>query len=280
MRRMAEVRRVVRRSNAKNLRDPAANSHDGRPRRRYRAGMEPRDSRADWRHYEAERIPTKSATPWLDAFLEEVARAAAADDAPVVLDIGCGTGMVALRMAARGFAVTGIDVNPQAIDLARSLAAEAGTASCRFLVADAAAADGHDLPAGPFDAAVCQLVISIIGGPDDRMRLLRAAWTRLRPGGRLYVSASGVSDAVNAGYARLYAQDRAATGEAFTYYSRDDAGRILYATHHFAADELAALLTAAGFGQLAVAEEREASSRRPEEAAIFLYATARRPLPV
>lgn len=243
-------------------------------------GMEPRDSQADWRRYEAELIPTKSATPLLDAFLDEVARAAAAGGAPAVFDIGCGTGAVALRMAARGFIVTGIDVNPQAIDLARRHAAEAATPSCRFLVADAAAADAADLPGGPFDAAVCQLVISIIGDPDDRMRLLRAAWSRLRPGGRLYVSASGVSDAVNPGYARLYAQDRAATGEPFTYFSRDEAGRILYATHHFTAEELAALITAAGFDQVAVAVEREASSRRPEEAAIFLYATAMRPLPV
>lgn len=242
--------------------------------------MNPRDARADWRDYEAERIPTKSATPRLDAFLDEVPRATAAGGMPAVLDIGCGTGAVALRMAARGFAVTGIDVNPQAIDVARRKAAETSVPSCRFLVADAAAADATGVPDGPFAAAVCQLVISIIGSPDDRVRLLRAAWSRLRPGGRLYVSASGVSDAVNPGYARLYEQDRAATGEPFTYYSRDEAGRILYTTHHFTAAELAELMAAAGFGQVAVVAEREASSRRPEEAAIFLYATAMRPLPV
>ena len=242
--------------------------------------MNPRDARADWRDYEAERIPTKSATPRLDAFLDELPRAPATSGMPAVLDIGCGAGAVSLRMAARGFAVTGIDVNPQAIDVARRTAASAATPSCRFLVADAAAADATGLPDGPFDVAVCQLVISIIGGPDDRARLLRAAWSRLRPGGRLYLSASGVSDAVNPGYARLYEQDRAASGETFTYFSRDEAGRILYATHHFTEEELAALMVAAGFGQVAVVAEREASSRRPDEAAIFLYATAMRPLPV
>jgi SAM-dependent methyltransferase len=243
-------------------------------------GMEPRDTRADWRRYEAERIPTKSVTPRLEDFLDEVARATATGGAPAVFDIGCGTGAVARRMAARGFVVTGIDVNPQAVESARRTAAKTSMESCRFLVADAAAADAAGLPDGPFDAVVCQLVISIIGGPDDRARLLRAACSRLRPGGRLYVSASGVSDEVNPGYARLYAQDRAATGEPFTYFSRDDAGRILYATHHFTPEELAGLMTAAGFGEVAVAVEREASSRRPEEAAIFLYATAIRPLPV
>jgi hypothetical protein len=35
----------------------------------------------------------------------------------------------------------------------------------------------------------------------------------LRPGGQLLLSASGVSDSINAGYARLYADDFPLTGE-------------------------------------------------------------------
>ena len=98
------------------------------------------------------------------------------------------------------------------------------------------------LDAGPFDIVVCQLVISIIGAIDNRMNLLRHMRANLRPGGWLAVSASGVSDTINPGYARLYAADEPLTGERHTYFSRT---------------------------------ERETSSRRPDEAAFFLYATCR-----
>ena len=46
-------------------------------------------------------------------------------------------------------------------------------------------------------------------------------------------------------------------------------------THHFTVDELTSLLEAAGFDEISVATERETSSRRPDEAAYFLYATCR-----
>jgi 2-polyprenyl-3-methyl-5-hydroxy-6-metoxy-1,4-benzoquinol methylase len=43
-----------------------------------------------------------------------------------VLDIGCGTGEHAILLAARGHAVTGIDMVPKAIDMAREKAAAHG----------------------------------------------------------------------------------------------------------------------------------------------------------
>jgi len=96
----------------------------------------------------------------------------------------------------------------------------------------------------------------------------------LAPDGWLYLSASGVSDAINPGYAKLYAEDFP-NREWHTYLSRDADGRILYAIHHFTSDELASLLERQGFSSIMVTTEREASSRRPDEAAYFLYATCR-----
>ena len=109
----------------------------------------------------------------------------------------------------------------------------------------------------------------------------------------MYLSCPGVSRDINPEYAQLYRQDFAATGEKHIYFSRDnkEKGRekqldgnevtlmdnILYATHHFEIQELRDLLTEAGFGDISVEQRKETSSRRPEESAYFLYATARRP---
>lgn len=240
--------------------------------------MPSRDARDDWRRFDAGTIPGKEKTPRLDRFLSSLP-AAATGPAPALLDVGCGAGRLARRMHDAGFAVLGIDINPAAIQAARSLAVPAGAAGRRleFAEADFAADDRPRLAGGPFDVAVCQLVISIIGGPRERRNLLRHVRENLRPGAAVFLSASGVSDTINPGYARLYAADFPLTGERHTYLSRDERGETLYATHHFTPEELTGLLAEAGFGGIGVETDKETSSRRPDEAAYFLYATCRAP---
>jgi ubiquinone/menaquinone biosynthesis C-methylase UbiE len=53
-----------------------------------------------------------------------------------VLELGCGNGRVALALAARGFAVEGIDISPAMIDEARAAATAAGV-DASFRVGDA-----------------------------------------------------------------------------------------------------------------------------------------------
>lgn len=239
-----------------------------------------RDARDDWRTYDVGAIPTKDSTPHLDQFLEALPTPLPANRPRTLLDVGCGNGRLALRLAAQGFAVTGIDISPAAIAAARSHAATGVLLhEPRFEVADVAADPPPRIPGGPFDVVVCQLVLSIIGGVRDRERLLRHLHGLLRPGGSCYLSASGVSDSINPGYARLYAADLPLTGEQHSYLSRDARGEPLYMTHHFTADELADLLGVAGFTAIGIVTEREASSRRPDEAAFFHYATCHRALP-
>ncbi len=176
-----------------------------------------------------------------------------------------------------GFSVVGVDISRAAVKTASELfaTADAPGHSLRFEEADFAADDPPRITGSSFDLVVCQLVLSIVGDARHRRNLLRHLRRNLQPGGWLYLSASGVSDAINPGYARLYAEDFPLTGEQHTYYSRGEDGSILYTTHHFTAEELMALLEAEGFQQISVTTERESSSRRPDEAAYFLYATCR-----
>lgn len=237
-----------------------------------------RDAPEDWRRFDAALIPTKDATPVLDGLLAAVFARPPHDRPLAALDVGCGTGRLALRLHERGLSVTGVDVSPSAIRAARGLIPDSGASSrpLRFAEADFAADPPSRPEGGPFDVVICQLVISVIGDARQRRNLLRHAHDNLRPGGWLYLSASGVSDDINPGYARLYAADARATGERHTYFSRDDRGGILYATHHFTVDELQDLLEEAGFIAIHVTTVREASSRRPDEAAFFHYVTCRR----
>ena len=235
-----------------------------------------RDPRDDWRHFDAAAIPSKESTPHLDAFLREM-KTEAANRPLTLLDVGCGSGRLSRRLFEQGFSVLGVDINPDAIHAAQHKAASADAAGRRLLfeVADFAEDASPQLHGGPFDVVVCQLVISIIGDVCHRANLLRHVRENLRPGGRLFLSASGVSDTINAGYAKLYVDDLPLTGERHSYLSRNDRGEVLYMTHHFTPDELASLLDAAGFDEISVVTEKETSSRRPDEAAYFLYATCR-----
>ena len=64
-----------------------------------------------------------------------------------VLDLACGSGRAAVWLAEKGYRVTGIDWQAEALDLGRRLAANRGVA-CRFLVGDLR--DPGSVPAGPW----------------------------------------------------------------------------------------------------------------------------------
>jgi len=100
----------------------------------------------------------------------------------VLLDVACGAGGPALRIAAKtGCSVVGIDVHEQAVSTACSLAIQRGlNRRAEFRVVDAA----QQLPfsEASFDAITC---IDAINHFSDRPRVI-AEWTRLlMPGGLL-----------------------------------------------------------------------------------------------
>eukprot|EP01063_Lacrimia_lanifica_P014259 TRINITY_DN20894_c0_g1_i1.p1 TRINITY_DN20894_c0_g1~~TRINITY_DN20894_c0_g1_i1.p1 ORF type:complete len:684 (+),score=263.52 TRINITY_DN20894_c0_g1_i1:58-2109(+) len=218
--------------------------------------------KADWGRMPWEAIPSKPDLP--PVFLDTLRGVAARGGAPKLLDIGCGDGRIGKKVQEMGFEVSGVDINADAVEHARGLGLDARVADCTAGLGGAAG----------FDAVLCQLVVSIIGPAPNRAALLKSAAAELRPGGLLLLSASGDSGAINEGYAALYAKDRPLTGEDRTYLSRDAEGRVLYTTHHFTREELAALCTAAGLDVVDVVEAQESSSRRPDQAAAFYYVVA------
>jgi ubiquinone/menaquinone biosynthesis C-methylase UbiE len=87
-----------------------------------------------------------------------------------VLDVGCGTGELALLAAARGLDVTGVDSSPRAIAIARQRAAERGVAGVRFEVGDAL---DLGVPGAAFDTILDSGVFHVFND-DDRTRYVES----------------------------------------------------------------------------------------------------------
>lgn len=100
-----------------------------------------------------------------------------------VLDVGCGPGRHALAFARRGYQVTGIDLSPDFLALARDAAAAEGLVMT-LLEGDVRALAYTD----EFDVAIslCQGGFGLLGGVDDLAVPARIA-AAVRPGGRIAI---------------------------------------------------------------------------------------------
>ncbi len=102
-----------------------------------------------------------------------------------VLDLGCGTGTLALLVKEMhpDARVTGIDIDPQILAIARGKIAAAGV-DVRLVEGSATA---PPLPPASFDRVLTTLVLHHLTTPQKRAALA-AARTLLRPGGELHVA--------------------------------------------------------------------------------------------
>ncbi len=114
----------------------------------------------------------------LDAYAAMVAEFGARS----VLDIGCGTGTFACRLASSGLSVVGIDPAQASLDIARH---KVGAHLVRWLLGDttdlAATLLGLHADLATMTANVAQVFVH----DDDWHNTLRTARDALRPGGRL-----------------------------------------------------------------------------------------------
>jgi SAM-dependent methyltransferase len=124
---------------------------------------------------------------------------AAAAHGPV-LDLGAGSGRVALDLARAGHDVTALDVDPLL------LAALARRAAAAGLAVETLQADARDFAAALRDRSFALVLapmqtIQLLGGPDGRAGLLRDALERLRPGALLACALADALEGFDAAHA-------------------------------------------------------------------------------
>lgn len=137
--------------------------------------IEPEAWRDAWdrRHAETDSLWRAEPSQWLAAELDALPPGRA-------LDLACGAGRIAVRLAERGWRVTGIDISQVAIARARALAAARGVA-VEWVVADVLT---HPLPDAAYDLV---LVAYLHLPPPERAALLRRVAAALAPGGTALV---------------------------------------------------------------------------------------------
>ena len=155
-----------------------------------------------------------------------------------VLDIACGTGVVA-RLAGRRMIrgrVTGLDLNKGMLAVARTLPSEGAAV-------DWVEGSALDLPfpAGQFDVVLCQLGLQFF--PDQRRALLEMRRV-LSPSGRVAISVYSPIEQTLGAHAFVLALD---------HVLGPDASRIKRGEHSFSApDQLQKLMAEAGFAEVDV----------------------------
>lgn len=136
----------------------------------------------DYRDYEAD----------IDAILE-----LANEQGGAVVELGCGTGRVLLPLAQMGARVTGIDLSPALLAVARRKLTAAGAASATLIEGDLRQSL---LPAGSANFAICTSnTLMHITSPEEQQQVLDEAYRILAPGGLLLI------DLFNPDLERLFA---------------------------------------------------------------------------
>ncbi len=120
-------------------------------------------------------------------------RALAAEHGDPVLDVGAGTGRVALDLAQAGYRVTALDRDPELLESLNGRLAENSRIArdiCHTVVADAR---DFDLGGERFPLIIVPMqTIQLLGGPEGRGAFLRSAHRHVTPGGVLAIAIAEV----------------------------------------------------------------------------------------
>ena len=161
------------------------------------------------------------------------------------IDLGCGAGNYALYLASKGFDVTGVDISPTVIHIAKDAAQKKGVA-CTFLVADVLG-DLHEIEE-TFDFAYDWGVLHQFF-PEQRNHYVENVYRILNPGGT-YLSVCFSEKDPQFGGSGKYRDVRLAqssTEGTVLYFSSEDELRALFDSR-FTIIELKTIEVSSKFG--------------------------------
>jgi cyclopropane fatty-acyl-phospholipid synthase-like methyltransferase len=136
-------------------------------------------------HFGYFRTGSETLAEALDAHTDLVAEMARPTRRHQILDVGCGVGAPALRIAARhGCEITAMNISREQVRQGRQLIEQRRMSDrVRIVRGDARALD---FPDGTFDAVVClEAAGDICISAEDKQRLVGELYRVLRPGGRV-----------------------------------------------------------------------------------------------
>jgi 2-polyprenyl-3-methyl-5-hydroxy-6-metoxy-1,4-benzoquinol methylase len=179
----------------------------------------------DWRFIDYKPAITEHLPISLPAYLSE---------GQSVLDIGCNTGATALYLARRGFKVTGIDINCEAVNTAKRRAAEASlTRLCKFKCCDIL--ENQNL--GRFGALLMIRVLTCFPSYIDWKQLLTQAYSMLEESGIIYINDFRYVNNSPV-YQKRYDDGMRAGLRKGNFHVNDSAGNLHFIAHHHSDDEI------------------------------------------
>jgi len=151
-----------------------------------------------------------------------------------ILDVGCNKGNVSIFIAKHGFSVTGIDINQQAVEIARErVAREDLEGNTHFLVTDVL--DGREL--GEFDVVLMIRLLTCFPGLANWQRLLSKVHSLIKNRGMIYVNDFLLTEE-NDIYRKRYDTCLGRGRRHGNFEVFDENGRLQFIAHHHTHEEM------------------------------------------
>jgi ubiquinone/menaquinone biosynthesis C-methylase UbiE len=113
------------------------------------------------------------------------------EEAPLVLDLGCGTGNLSLKLLELGCSVWGVDISPDMVEVLKEKIPGGSREKTRFFVQNV-----DEFISGCGERFDCVVASSVLHHLPDYIRTLENALKLLKPGGWLYITHEPTKDAL------------------------------------------------------------------------------------